>query len=152
MLYWLCRHWTILATMNKSTLSWCVNLLTYCWIRFANILLRILTSMILSPSFLFHLFLLCCLWFISFLYLVFVVVVLFLVALSVRLGCLFVSLIPWSRLLLLWVVFSLSFVSRYFLLPLWFLQWSLGYSEAYCLASMCLCFYSFLFFFPVVDI
>ena len=141
MLYWLCRHWTILATMNKSTLSWCVNLLTYCWIRFANILLRILTSMILSPSFLFHLFLLCCLWFISFLYLVFVVVVLFLVALSVRLYTWF-FLVPWVRFVLLWtsllallllqpIGYRLScFPCHLFLdivfFSVWFLQWPLG--------------------------
>ena len=42
------------------------------------------------------------------------------------------------------VVFSLSFVSRYFLFPLWFLQWSLGYLVTYCLTSTCLCFLRFL--------
>ena len=46
------------------------------------------------------------------------------------------------------IVFSLSFVSRYFLFPLWFLLRSLGYLVAYYLAVMCL---YFLHYFPVID-
>ena len=38
------------------------------------------------------------------------------------------------------IVFSLSFVSRYFLFPLWFFQWSSG-----CLVSTCMCFLQFIF-------
>ena len=38
------------------------------------------------------------------------------------------------------------------LIPFLFLQWSLGYSEAYCLASMCSCYFTVVFFPPVVDI
>ena len=30
-----------------------------------------------------------------------------------------------------------------FWFPFWFIQWSVGYSEACCLASICLCFYQF---------
>ena len=44
------------------------------------------------------------------------------------------------------VVFSLSFVSTYFLLHLWFIQWSLGYLVVYCLASMCLYFFPYNWF------
>ena len=46
------------------------------------------------------------------------------------------------------IIFLLSFVSNHFLkFPLLFLQCPLSYLAVYCLASMCLCFLQFFFFF-----
>ena len=44
---------------------------------------------------------------------------------------------------------TLSFVSHIFLFPLWFLWWSISCLIAYCLASMCLCCWQFLWFFSL---
>ena len=114
-------------------------------------------------SFIFHLFLLQSLWFLSPYYLCFFV--LLLVTLGVKLGFFYVFSVSWGRILLLqtsllellccipyvWVIivmFSLSFISRCFLISLWLLQWSIGYLVTYCLASMCLFFiYLFIFVF-----
>ena len=104
---------------------------------------------------------------ISFLLLIlgFFFVLLSLIALGVRLGCLFeIVLVSWGRIALLSTSllellllhplgFGLScFHCHLFLgifwLPLWFLQWSLGYLVAHCLAFMYLCFTAF---FPVID-
>ena len=40
-------------------------------------------------------------------------------------------------------LFPFSFVSRYFLFPVWFIQWPTGFLVAYCLASMFVGFASF---------
>ena len=40
-------------------------------------------------------------------------------------------------------MFSLSLIFRYILISFLILQWTVGYSEVYLLASMSLCFYSF---------
>ena len=94
-------------------------------------------------------------------------VLLSLIALGVRLGCLFeMFLVSWGRIVLLWnsllelpllhpIVFGSScFHCRLFLdiflFPLWFLQWSLGCLVVYCLASIC--FYFFYRFFLVIGI
>ena len=49
------------------------------------------------------------------------------------------------------VVFSLSFVSRYFLISLLILQLHVYYLEMYCLTSMCLCFWQFFFFLQMIS-
>ena len=82
----------------------------------------------------------------------FVAVLLFLVTLGVKLGCLFdVSLVSWGRLVLPWIsllallllnpvgfrllCFHFYFFLCIFLFPFWLLPWSVGYLEACCLAS-----------------
>ena len=86
----------------------------------------------------------------------------FLVALGVRLNCLFeIFLVSWGELELLWTSLlelpllppidfgSSCFRCHLFLgilrFLLWFLQWSLGYLAVCCLASMCLYFLQFFF-------
>ena len=93
---------------------------------------------------------------------------LFLVALGVKLGYLFdFSLVSWGKLALLWtfllallllnsigfglLCYHFHLFLCIFWLPFWFILWFVGYSEACCLASICLYFNSF-FFSPVVNI
>ena len=116
-------------------------------------------SFLLFSSFLFHLFLLWSLWFLTF-YLGFVC--------SSFSGCfrckvrLFeIFLVSWGKIVLLYIsllallllhpvgfgssCFRCHLSLGIFWFPLWFLQLSIDYLVTYCLASMCLCFLQFFF-------
>ena len=93
---------------------------------------------------------------------------LFLVHLGISLGCLFeVLLVFWVKLLSLWTFLLKLFVlhptdfgllcfhihfSPNILFPLWLLQLSTGCMIAYCLASLCLCLYSFVFISSLISL
>ena len=112
---------------------------------------------------LFHFFFVCFIYFCSDFYYLFLLLtfgfpfLLFLIALGVKLGCLFdVSLVSWGRVVLLWTTllallllnpigFGLlcshfNWFLCIFWLPFWFFPWCVGYSEACYLATICVYF------------